>query len=45
VGKRLDFSKGRTLTENKGVVACPKDVHAEVLRAVVEVLEAKVAKV
>ncbi|ETN39320.1 3'(2'),5'-bisphosphate nucleotidase [Cyphellophora europaea CBS 101466] len=44
-GRRLDFSKGRTLTENKGVVAAPKDVHAEVLAAVKEVLGAKAAKV
>ncbi|RMZ83237.1 hypothetical protein DV738_g1354, partial [Chaetothyriales sp. CBS 135597] len=40
-GKRLDFSRGRTLTENKGVVASPRDVHAEVLKAVQEVLSAK----
>jgi 3'(2'), 5'-bisphosphate nucleotidase len=40
-GKRLNFSLGRTLVENKGVVAAPKDVHAEVLKAVQEVLEAK----
>ncbi|RMD43997.1 hypothetical protein DV735_g1125, partial [Chaetothyriales sp. CBS 134920] len=40
-GKRLDFSRGRTLTENKGVVASPRDVHAQVLKAVQEVLNAK----
>ena len=40
-GKRLNFSLGRTLVENKGVVAAPKDVHAEVLRAVQEVLGKK----
>jgi 3'(2'), 5'-bisphosphate nucleotidase len=40
-GKRLDFSRGRTLTENKGVVATPANVHAEVLKAVQEVLSAK----
>ncbi|KPI34481.1 3'(2'),5'-bisphosphate nucleotidase [Cyphellophora attinorum] len=44
-GKRLDFSRGRTLTENKGVVASPKNVHAEVLAAVKEVLGAKTSKV
>jgi 3'(2'), 5'-bisphosphate nucleotidase len=44
-GNRLDFSKGRTLTENKGVVAAPKNVHAEVLAAVKEVLGAKTSKV
>ena len=42
-GKRLDFSKGRTLTENKGVVACPANVHDKVLAAVKEVLGAKAA--
>lgn len=40
-GKRLDFSRGQTLTENKGVVAAPKEIHGEVLRAVTEVLKAK----
>ena len=40
-GNRLNFSLGRTLKENKGVVATPKDVHAEVLKAVQEVLGAK----
>lgn len=37
-GKRLDFSKGRTLSENSGVVAAPKAVHAQVLEAVKSVL-------
>lgn len=40
-GKRLDFGKGRTLAENKGVVAAPKGVHAQVLEAVKSVLGAK----
>ena len=40
-GKRLDFSKGRTLKDNKGVVATPRDLHAQVLKAVKEVLAAK----
>jgi 3'(2'), 5'-bisphosphate nucleotidase len=40
-GKRLDFSKGRTLTENKGVVAAPSAIHAQVLEAVMEVLSKK----
>jgi 3'(2'), 5'-bisphosphate nucleotidase len=40
-GKRLNFSLGRTLTENKGVVATPANVHAEVLKAVQEVLATK----
>jgi 3'(2'), 5'-bisphosphate nucleotidase len=37
-GKRLDFSLGRTLANNKGVIAAPKDVHAEVIEAVKSVL-------
>lgn len=41
VGRRLDFSKGRTLTENKGVVAAPKEIHEQVLNAVRSVLGAK----
>ena len=40
-GKRLDFSKGRTLRENKGVVAAPRAVHAQVLEAVKSVLGSK----
>lgn len=40
-GRRLDFSKGRTLTENKGVVAAPKAIHEQVLNAVRSVLGAK----
>lgn len=40
-GKRLDFSLGRTLAENKGVVAAPAPYHAEVLKAVQEVLGSK----
>jgi 3'(2'), 5'-bisphosphate nucleotidase len=41
LGRRLDFSKGRTLAENKGVVAAPATVHASVLEVVKEVLGAK----
>lgn len=37
-GKRLDFSHGRTLQQNKGVIAAPKDVHAKVIEAVGSVL-------
>lgn len=37
-GKRLDFSQGRTLKNNKGVVAAPEAIHAKVLNAVQEVL-------
>lgn len=40
-GKRLDFSKGRTLKDNKGVVAAPEAIHAQVLDAVQEVLGLK----
>jgi 3'(2'), 5'-bisphosphate nucleotidase len=40
-GKRLDFSHGRTLKENKGVIAAPKSVHAEVIEAVKSVLGGK----
>ena len=40
-GKRLDFGKGRTLKDNKGVVAAPKAVHGQVLAAVQSVLGSK----
>ncbi|KZF21093.1 3',5'-bisphosphate nucleotidase-like protein [Xylona heveae TC161] len=40
-GLRLDFSKGRTLRDNKGVVAAPKAIHGQVLDAVMAVLGAK----
>lgn len=40
-GARLDFSQGRTLKENKGVVAAPSAVHARVLEAVKSVLGSK----
>ncbi len=40
-GQRLDFSKGRTLKDNKGVVAAPEAIHAKVLGAVQEVLGLK----
>merc|ERR1711977_103629 len=41
LGRRLDFSKGRTLAESKGVVAAPSAVHGQVLEAVKEVLSKK----
>jgi len=41
VGNRLDFSVGRTLAENKGVVAAPRAVHARVLDVVKQVLAEK----
>ena len=37
-GRPLDFGLGRTLGENFGVVAARKEVHAEVIAAVGEVL-------
>ncbi|KAI0835116.1 3',5'-bisphosphate nucleotidase [Hypoxylon sp. FL0890] len=37
-GKRLDFSIGRTLSANKGVIAAPAATHPQVLKAVQEVL-------
>lgn len=40
-GKRLNFGRGRTLADNKGVVAAPKQVHEQVLKAVMEVLGSK----
>ncbi|KEQ87317.1 3'-phosphoadenosine 5'-phosphatase [Aureobasidium pullulans EXF-150] len=40
-GKQLDFSVGRTLKNNKGVVAAPKAIHGKVLEAVTSVLSAK----
>src|SRR3569833_2844711 len=41
LGRRLDFSIGRTLAENKGVVAAPAAVHGQVLDAVQDVLGLK----
>ncbi|KAL8860618.1 MAG: hypothetical protein Q9178_002971 [Gyalolechia marmorata] len=40
-GKRLDFGIGRTLKDNKGVVAAPRGVHGKVLEVVKEVLGSK----
>ncbi|KAF2796190.1 3(2),5-bisphosphate nucleotidase HAL2 [Melanomma pulvis-pyrius CBS 109.77] len=40
-GKPLDFGIGRTLKENKGVVAAPKAVFSQVIKVVKEVLGAK----
>ncbi|KAI9151797.1 3'(2'),5'-bisphosphate nucleotidase [Paramyrothecium foliicola] len=40
-GKRLDFTVGRTLANNKGVIAAPAGVHAKVLEVVQEVLNSK----
>ncbi|CAG8983926.1 hypothetical protein HYALB_00006893 [Hymenoscyphus albidus] len=41
LGRRLDFGQGRTLAENKGVVAAPAAVHGSVLDVVKEVLSKK----
>lgn len=40
-GNRLDFSVGRTLANNKGVIAAPAAVHGDVLKVVQEVLGQK----
>jgi len=40
-GKPLNFGLGRTLRENKGVVAAPKDTFSTVIDVVKEVLSAK----
>lgn len=40
-GKRLDFSKGRTLAENSGVVAAPAELQNQVIDAVQAVLKLK----
>jgi 3'(2'), 5'-bisphosphate nucleotidase len=37
-GKQLDFSIGRTLRDNKGIVAAPVNIHPEVIDAVKSVL-------
>ncbi|CAK7270101.1 3'(2'),5'-bisphosphate nucleotidase [Sporothrix epigloea] len=39
LGRPLDFGHGRTLAENKGVVAAPAAIHATVLSAVQTVLK------
>ncbi|KAI9753476.1 MAG: hypothetical protein M1815_006191 [Lichina confinis] len=40
-GKRLDFSRGRTLADNSGVVASAREIHRHVLEAVSAVLDEK----
>lgn len=40
-GKKLDFGIGRTLKENKGVVAAPSALHSKVIEVVKEVLSSK----
>ncbi|KAH8887662.1 3(2),5-bisphosphate nucleotidase HAL2 [Thozetella sp. PMI_491] len=41
LGNRLDFSKGRTLAANRGVIAAPAAVHSQVLSVVQEVIAPK----
>ncbi|KAK4190970.1 putative 3',5'-bisphosphate nucleotidase [Podospora australis] len=41
LGRRLDFSVGRTLASNSGVIAAPAAVHGQVLAVVQEVLGIK----
>lgn len=38
-GLPLDFSIGRTLKGNKGVVAAEKSIHAQVIEAVKQAIE------
>lgn len=38
-GKKLDFTLGRTLKGNKGVVAAHRDVHAKVIEAVQQAIK------
>ena len=38
LGKPLDFSQGRTLRTNKGMVATSRGINAEVVRVVKEVV-------
>jgi 3'(2'), 5'-bisphosphate nucleotidase len=40
-GKRIDFGTGRTLTENKGFVVSPSQLHKTILEAVQKVLGSK----
>ncbi|KAG4301051.1 hypothetical protein PCANB_002600 [Pneumocystis canis] len=38
-GKKLDFSKTKTLTENNGIVATSKHLHAKVLECIASILK------
>jgi 3'(2'), 5'-bisphosphate nucleotidase len=40
-GNKLDFSVGRTLAKNKGVIASNASIHDQVLKAVQTVLAKK----
>lgn len=37
-GKPLDFSQGRTLSANKGVIAAPAHLHEQVIKNVQQAL-------
>lgn len=39
-GKPLDFCQGRTLKENKGIVATNGEIHEQVMNAVKQILNA-----
>jgi len=41
LGNKVDFGQGRTLKKNKGIVAAPESLHAEVIDAVKSILSAK----
>lgn len=38
-GNKLDFTHGRTLKLNKGIIACHLDIHSKVLKAALSVLK------
>lgn len=40
-GKALDFGKGRTLKDNRGVIGAPESIHGQVLEVVKAVLSSK----
>lgn len=40
-GRRLDFSHGRYLTLDKGIIAAPPNIHAQLVRAVEKVTAAR----
>ena len=43
-GLPLDFTLGRTLKKNKGIVAAEREAHPKVLQAVKQALEEKEGK-
>ena len=40
-GKRLDFSKGRTLNNENGIVAAPPKLHKKLIEAIKEVRDTR----